>query len=53
MIHVSPKTSLKLAEDFDEHGDSYTEDVEPSKLKEIFADIEYEVTISLIYHMLS
>ncbi|PIK62711.1 putative DNA ligase 4 [Apostichopus japonicus] len=40
MIHTSPDTKAKFAEDFDRYGDSFTQDVDPEKLKEVFQKVD-------------
>ncbi|XP_022104577.1 DNA ligase 4-like [Acanthaster planci] len=48
MIHVSPETKEQFSLLYDRHGDSYTEDVDAEKLKEIFDKVGQEGD----YHML-
>ncbi|XP_071791788.1 DNA ligase 4-like [Asterias amurensis] len=44
MIHVSPETKVQFSLLYDRHGDSYTEDVDTDKLKEIFEKVGKEGT---------
>ena len=43
MIHVSPETLVQFSLLYDRHGDSYTEDVDVPKLKEVFDKVGKEV----------
>lgn len=39
MLYTSAKTAAQFALDYDAHGDSYTEDVNEEKLREVFANV--------------
>ncbi|KAJ8019961.1 DNA ligase 4 [Holothuria leucospilota] len=43
MIHTSPQTKAKFAEDYDKYGDSFTKDVTPEKLEEVFQKVASEI----------
>lgn len=39
MIHTSPATQKLFQQDFDDYGDSYSEDTTPERLKDVFSKI--------------
>ena len=39
MIHTSPATHKMFQQDFDDFGDSYSEDTVPERLKDVFSKI--------------
>ena len=43
MLYTSPKMAAQFALDYDRHGDSYTEDVDEEKLREVFANVQKKV----------
>ena len=43
MIHTSPKTQKSFQVDYDEYGDSYTEDTTAEQLKDVFERIDGQV----------
>lgn len=45
MLFTSAKMTAQFALDYDSHGDSYTEDVNEEKLREVFANVEKKVSL--------
>lgn len=45
MLFTSAKMTAQFALDYDGHGDSYTEDVNEEKLREVFANVEKKVSL--------
>ena len=43
MIHRSPCTADKFAEEYDRHGDSYTQDATIGSLKDVFNNVQTQV----------
>ena len=43
MIHSSPPTVAKFAEDYDRYGDSYTTDTDVDQLKAVFSKVKEQV----------
>ena len=43
MLHRSPRTADKFAEEYDRHGDSYTQDATVESLKEVFNNVQSQV----------
>ena len=39
MIHTSPATQKLFQQDFDDYGDSFSEDTTPERLKDVFSKI--------------
>lgn len=55
MIHTSPKTQKSFQQDYDDYGDSYTEDTTTDQLKSVFeritqvlSDVNYTLYIIMI-----
>jgi hypothetical protein len=46
MIHTSAKTQMALKKDYDEFGDSYTQDTSPEQLEYTFKHMQ---NVSLLY----
>jgi len=42
MLHCSPRTAEKFAEEYDRYGDSYTEDATADSLKEVFNSVQVQ-----------
>ena len=43
MVHGSPRTADKFAEEYDRHGDSYTQDATIESLKQVFNNVQSQV----------
>ena len=43
MLHCSPRTAEKFAEEYDRYGDSYTEDATADSLREVFNNVQVQV----------
>ena len=45
MFHSSSRTADKFAEEYDRHGDSYTENATSESLKKVFASVHEKVSL--------
>ena len=43
MLHHSPRTADQFAQEYDRHGDSYTQSVTTDSLKEVFNNVQAQV----------
>lgn len=46
MLHNSPTTAERFAEEYDRNGDSYTKDLTVDSLKQVFNTMEDKLTVS-------